>query len=129
MELELVVTAGLGDNSYLIASGDEAAVVDPQRDVGRYLALARDRRVAIRYALETRTSRLGNEKQSSQTSKSSLPMSMISGLIRGHGSPISIYTTRTGAPICGAAIPRPLPNLDCQSRRVSLMSSTMTRTA
>src|SRR5882724_6890223 len=36
---------------------------------------------------------------------------------------------RTGAPICGAAIARPLPNRDCQSRSVSRMSSRMTRTA
>ena len=38
-----------------------------------------------RYALDTRTRRLGKEKQSSQTSKSSFPMSMISGLIRVQG--------------------------------------------
>src|SRR4051812_27883473 len=56
-------------------------------------------------------------------------MSTISGLISGQGSPMSMYTTRTGAPIWGAAIPRPPPNLACQSRRVSRMSSRMTRTA
>src|SRR5689334_11909183 len=33
-----------------------------------------------------------------------------------------------GAPICGAAMPLPFPNLDCQSRSVSLRSSATTRT-
>ena len=39
MELGVLVTAGLGDNSYLLASGDEAALVDPQRDSVRTLRL------------------------------------------------------------------------------------------
>jgi glyoxylase-like metal-dependent hydrolase (beta-lactamase superfamily II)/rhodanese-related sulfurtransferase len=53
MELELIVTAGPGDNSYLIASGDEAALIDPQRDVGRFLAAAEAHRAEIRAVLET----------------------------------------------------------------------------
>ena len=53
MELDVIVTPGLGDNSYLIASGGEAAVVDPQRDAGRFLAAAEARGVTIRYVLET----------------------------------------------------------------------------
>ncbi len=53
MEFDLIVTAGLGDNSYLIASGDEAVLVDPQRDVGRFLAAAEARRASIRAVLET----------------------------------------------------------------------------
>src|SRR2546427_1606107 len=53
MELELFVTPGLGDNSYLIASGGEAAIVDPQRDASRFLAAAEARGVAIRHVLET----------------------------------------------------------------------------
>src|SRR5436190_7574061 len=53
VDLEVVVTPGLGDNSYLIASGKEAAVVDPQRDIGRFLAAAEARGVTIRYVLET----------------------------------------------------------------------------
>jgi hypothetical protein len=56
-------------------------------------------------------------------------MSTISGLMSDQGFSISTYTTRTGAPICGAAIARPLPNRDCQSRRVSRKSSRITRTA
>ena len=43
----------MGDNSYLVASGDEAAVVDPQRDIGRFLSAARARDVSVRYVLET----------------------------------------------------------------------------
>jgi hydroxyacylglutathione hydrolase len=53
MELEVMVTPGLGDNSYLVASGDEGAVIDPQRDVERYLALAASRGVSVRHVLET----------------------------------------------------------------------------
>jgi hydroxyacylglutathione hydrolase len=53
MDLELIVTAGLGDNSYLISSGDEAALIDPQRDIGRFLAAAEARGVAIRHVLES----------------------------------------------------------------------------
>ncbi len=53
LDLEVIVTPGLGDNSYLLASGDEAAVVDPQRDIGRFLSAARARDVSIRYVLET----------------------------------------------------------------------------
>src|SRR2546427_569419 len=53
MDLDVVVTAGLGDNSYLIASGDEAAVVDPQRDVERFLQPARARGLRIVRVLET----------------------------------------------------------------------------
>jgi hydroxyacylglutathione hydrolase len=53
MEVDLIVTAGLGDNSYLISSGDEAALVDPQRDAGRFLAAAEARGASIRAVLET----------------------------------------------------------------------------
>jgi hydroxyacylglutathione hydrolase len=53
VDLEVFVTPGLGDNSYILASGGEAAVVDPQRDVGRFLALAESKRLNIRYVLET----------------------------------------------------------------------------
>lgn len=53
MELELFVTSGLGDNSYLVASGGEAVLIDPQRDAWRFLAVAGSRKVAVRYVLET----------------------------------------------------------------------------
>ena len=53
MDLEVFVTAGLGDNSYLLRSGDEAVLVDPQRDAWRFLAAATALGVRIRAVLET----------------------------------------------------------------------------
>jgi glyoxylase-like metal-dependent hydrolase (beta-lactamase superfamily II)/rhodanese-related sulfurtransferase len=53
MDLEVFVTPGLGDNSYLLRSGDEAALVDPQRDAWRFLAAAEQLGVRVRAVLET----------------------------------------------------------------------------
>lgn len=53
MDLELFVTPGLGDASYLLASGGEAVLVDPQRDAWRFLEVAKQRGWRIRYVLET----------------------------------------------------------------------------
>ncbi|MGH2591533.1 MAG: MBL fold metallo-hydrolase, partial [Actinomycetota bacterium] len=53
MDLDLIATPGLGDTSYLLSSGGEAAAIDPQRDVGRLLRAAEANRVRIRYAVET----------------------------------------------------------------------------
>jgi glyoxylase-like metal-dependent hydrolase (beta-lactamase superfamily II)/rhodanese-related sulfurtransferase len=53
MDLGVFVTPGLGDNSYLLRSGDEAALVDPQRDAWRFLAAAQSLGVRIRAVLET----------------------------------------------------------------------------
>src|SRR5262245_9608803 len=53
LDLDLLVTPGLGDNSYLLASGDEALLVDPQRDIGRFLERMHERRVRVRHVLET----------------------------------------------------------------------------
>jgi hydroxyacylglutathione hydrolase len=53
MDFEVFVTHGLGDNSYLVASGDEAVVIDPQRDAWRFLRAAEERGVTIRAVLET----------------------------------------------------------------------------
>lgn len=53
MDVEVFVTGGLGDNSYLLISGDEAAVIDPQRDAWRFLRAAHARRVVVRAVLET----------------------------------------------------------------------------
>jgi glyoxylase-like metal-dependent hydrolase (beta-lactamase superfamily II)/rhodanese-related sulfurtransferase len=53
MEFELFVTPGLGDNSYLVWSGKEALMVDPQRDAWRFLQVAGKRGLSIRYVLET----------------------------------------------------------------------------
>src|SRR6266567_2925764 len=51
--VEVFVTAGLGDNSYLVSSEGEAAVVDPQRDAWRFLRAADTKGVRIRAVLET----------------------------------------------------------------------------
>ena len=53
MDLEVLVTAGLGDNSYVLAGDGEAVAVDPQRDVRRYLALIEERGLALTHVLET----------------------------------------------------------------------------
>ncbi|HJP88536.1 MAG TPA: rhodanese-like domain-containing protein [Candidatus Limnocylindrales bacterium] len=53
MDLELFVTPGLGDASYLLASGGEAVLVDPQRDAWRFLEVAAKRGWRVRYVLET----------------------------------------------------------------------------
>ncbi|MEU9717161.1 rhodanese-like domain-containing protein [Streptomyces sp. NPDC047976] len=52
-EIEVLTTASLGDTSYLLVSGDEAALVDPQRDSWGLVASCTDRGVRIRYVLET----------------------------------------------------------------------------
>jgi glyoxylase-like metal-dependent hydrolase (beta-lactamase superfamily II)/rhodanese-related sulfurtransferase len=51
--VEVFVTAGLGDNSYLVSSQGEAAVVDPQRDAWRFLRAAEAGGARIRAVLET----------------------------------------------------------------------------
>jgi hydroxyacylglutathione hydrolase len=52
-----LLTEAIGDASYLV--GDDAArlcaVIDPQVDVDRYLAAARDQGLAIRYVIQTHT--------------------------------------------------------------------------
>ncbi|MEO5704026.1 MAG: MBL fold metallo-hydrolase, partial [Candidatus Limnocylindrales bacterium] len=53
MDLELFVTPGLGDASYLLASGRDAALVDPQRDAWRFLEVAERRGWRVRHVLET----------------------------------------------------------------------------
>ncbi|MCH8222354.1 MAG: MBL fold metallo-hydrolase [Chloroflexi bacterium] len=53
MELEVFVTPGLGDNSYLLASGDRGLLVDPQRDAWRFLEVARNRGIRVERVLET----------------------------------------------------------------------------
>lgn len=53
MHIKQFVASSLGDASYLVASGGEAAVIDPQRDVRPYLAAAEELGVTIRYVFET----------------------------------------------------------------------------
>ncbi|TDD54708.1 MBL fold metallo-hydrolase [Saccharopolyspora elongata] len=51
--VEVVETSSLGDRSYLVTDGAVAAVVDPQRDVDRMLAVAGSRGARITHVLET----------------------------------------------------------------------------
>jgi hydroxyacylglutathione hydrolase len=53
MDMELFVTRELGDTSYLLASGREAILVDPQRDAWRFIAAAERRGVRIVGVIET----------------------------------------------------------------------------
>ncbi|MFE9636627.1 rhodanese-like domain-containing protein [Streptomyces sp. NPDC006463] len=52
-EIEIMTTASLGDTSYLLVSGDEAALVDPQRDSWGLMESCPARGLRIRYVLET----------------------------------------------------------------------------
>jgi len=53
MDLESIVTAGLGNSTYLVAHGHEAVVVDPPRDAWRVQAAAAARGWRITHAIET----------------------------------------------------------------------------
>ncbi|TFV66941.1 UNVERIFIED_ORG: MBL fold metallo-hydrolase [Bacillus sp. AZ43] len=53
MQIDVIETPGLGDRSYLITADGVGVVVDPQRDIDRVLALARDRDVRLTHVLET----------------------------------------------------------------------------
>jgi hydroxyacylglutathione hydrolase len=53
LDLDQFVTEGLGDTSYLLTAGGEAILVDPQRDVDRFLASVEARGVRVRSVLET----------------------------------------------------------------------------
>ncbi len=53
MDIEVFVTPGLGDNSFVVVSGDEALVVDPQRDAWRFLEAAEQRKARVRAVVET----------------------------------------------------------------------------
>ncbi len=53
MDIEMFLTPGLGDATWMVASNGEAALVDPQRDVSRFLDVADDRGWRITHVLET----------------------------------------------------------------------------
>ena len=53
IRIEVVETSSLGDRSYLAHDGEIALVVDPQRDIDRFLALAGRLGVRIAYVAET----------------------------------------------------------------------------
>jgi hydroxyacylglutathione hydrolase len=48
-----IKSEGLAHLSYFIGSGGEAAIVDPRRDIGVYLDVARQNCMRIKYVLET----------------------------------------------------------------------------
>lgn len=53
MILEMVKSEGIAHNSYFVASGGEAVVIDPRRDVDIYLELSQRHQSSIRYIFET----------------------------------------------------------------------------
>ncbi|MEU8184856.1 MBL fold metallo-hydrolase [Micromonospora sp. NPDC049047] len=53
VSVEVVQTSSLGDRSYLAHDGEVAIVVDPQRDIDRFLALAGSLGVRITHVAET----------------------------------------------------------------------------
>ena len=53
MEIERFYLACLAHASYIVSSGTEAAVVDPQRDVDIYLDFVREHGLSIRWIIET----------------------------------------------------------------------------
>jgi hydroxyacylglutathione hydrolase len=52
-EIQVFPTAALGDTTYLLTVGHDAALVDPQRDAWRFLAAAESQGLTVRYILET----------------------------------------------------------------------------
>lgn len=53
MQVVPISTPGLGDMSYLLTCDGWGVLVDPQRDIGRFLAAAEEHRVELRWVLET----------------------------------------------------------------------------
>src|SRR5687767_15667262 len=53
MDLEIVLTPGLGNATYLLASDSEVVVVDPPRDAWRVTAIADARGWRVTHVLET----------------------------------------------------------------------------
>ncbi len=53
MEITPFRTPGLGDQTYVLAHAGQAVLVDPQRDVDRFLAAVEERDLELRFVLET----------------------------------------------------------------------------
>ena len=53
MEIVTIETPALGNRSYVLVSGDRAAVIDPQRDLDRIDALLAERGLALTHVFET----------------------------------------------------------------------------
>lgn len=52
-EIVTISTPDLGDRSYIVATGQTAVVIDPQRDIDRVLAIVADRGWGVSHVLET----------------------------------------------------------------------------
>ena len=53
MEVIGIRTASLGDATYILTIGDHAVIIDPQRDVGRFIEVLEDRGLTLTHVLET----------------------------------------------------------------------------
>ena len=53
MEVIGIRTASLGDATYVVVIGEHAIIVDPQRDIGRFVDLLADRGLTLTHVLET----------------------------------------------------------------------------
>jgi len=53
MFIKQLYTGCLSEAAYYIESGNEAAIIDPLRDIEAYLQLARERKTSIKYIFET----------------------------------------------------------------------------
>src|SRR5512138_1961459 len=53
MKLKTIKSEGLAHNSYYLSDGNEAVIVDPRRDCGVYVQIAKEECAKIRYILET----------------------------------------------------------------------------
>lgn len=53
MEIRSIRTPGLGDATYILGHDGLGMIIDPQRDIDRFLAAADDMQLDVRYVLET----------------------------------------------------------------------------
>ena len=53
MDVMSIRTPSLGDATYVMSHGSYGIVVDPQRDLGRFLDVIEDKRLTITHVLET----------------------------------------------------------------------------
>ncbi len=53
MEVTGIRTASLGDATYIVANGDHAIIVDPQRDIGRFIEILEEQGLTLTHVLET----------------------------------------------------------------------------
>ncbi len=53
MDITTIRTSGLGDSTYVVVHDGQAIVIDPQRDIDRFLFVLDQSNVELRYVLET----------------------------------------------------------------------------